>query len=72
MRKRFTARMLPALALVMGAGLLFAEPGVRGGQTATAAQWQLYWGNEYDSCEGCCGVGFCCNINSACKHVLPT
>lgn len=72
MRKRLAARMFFASVVFMGGGLLFAEPGIRGAQSANAAQWQLYWGNEYDSCEGCCGVGFCCTINSPCAYVIET
>jgi hypothetical protein len=71
MLKRIPTRFALALALMVG-GALFAEPALRTGQTANAEQWQLYWGNEYDSCEGCCDVGFCCTINAKCSYKIQT
>lgn len=72
MVKRLPLRWVCALGLIAGAGGLFAEPALRTGQTANADQWQLYWGNEYDSCEGCCRVGLCCSINTKCSYKIPT
>ena len=62
------ARKMFAAAFALAGALIFAEPGVRTSQQAAADQWQKYWGSQYDYCEGCCGVGFCCTISLDCKQ----
>ena len=56
--------------LGLTAGLVFAEPAVRVQQQASADSWQQYWGTEGITCEGCCGVGFCCSVSSRCKVII--
>ncbi|HEX5869348.1 MAG TPA: hypothetical protein VFY65_02970 [Longimicrobium sp.] len=61
---------LIAASCVLAASMLVFEPGLRPGQRLDAASWQLYWGSEYNYCEGCCGSGFCCNISHECMVIV--
>ena len=62
------SRKMFAAAFALAGAMLFAEPGVRSSQQASAYQWQLFWGSQYDYCEGCCGMGLCCNLSVDCRQ----
>lgn len=55
---------------LLAAGALLAEPLVRPHQNADAAAWQLHFGSEYNTCEGCCQLSFCCGINFPCAIII--
>lgn len=59
-----------AAAGLLAAGGLLAEPLVRPRQSADAAAWQLYFGSEYNTCQGCCRLSFCCGVNFPCEVVI--
>lgn len=59
-----------AAASLLAAGGLLAEPLVRSRQSADAASWQLYFGSEYNSCQGCCRLSFCCSVGLPCEVVI--
>jgi hypothetical protein len=59
-----------ATAGLLGTGVLFAEPLVRSHQSAEAASWQLYIGSEYNSCEGCCYLSYCCKVGLPCAIII--
>lgn len=67
---RTRIRKLVTAAGALAGAMLVLEPGVNATQQLDAAQWQLYWGSEYNYCEGCCGVGFCCNIGRECIIII--
>jgi hypothetical protein len=59
-----------ATAGLLATGVLLAEPLVRPHQRVEAAAWQLYFGSEYNTCQGCCRLSFCCAVNFPCEVVI--
>ncbi|MCA1791505.1 MAG: hypothetical protein LC667_17150 [Thioalkalivibrio sp.] len=59
-----------ATAGLLATGVLLAEPVIRANQTVDAASWQLHFGNEFNYCEGCCNLSFCCGIGFPCIIII--
>lgn len=50
--------------------LVFAEPMVRPQREAAADAWQLHYGSQYDYCESCCTLSFCCQLGDRCRRIV--